>query len=142
VILFDPHNDIAVLQVPGLSVHPLAMAPDPKVGTATAILGYPLDGAFDAEAGRLGQTETVDTQDAYGVGHVQRSITALRGRVRPGNSGGPMVDGHGEVVATVFAALTGTPRAGGFAVPNALVRADLRRARSATAAVSTGHCAG
>ena len=142
VIRFDPRNDIAVLQVPGLSLRPVAMAANPKVGTAAAILGYPLDGAFDAEPGRLGQTETVDTQDAYGQGHVQRSITALRGRVRPGNSGGPMVDGHGQVVATVFAALTGTPRAGGFAVPNALVRAALEKVRASTAAVSTGRCAG
>jgi hypothetical protein len=53
-----------------------------------------------------------------------------------------MVDGRGQVVSTVFAALTGTPRAGGFAVPNALVRADLRRARSSSGAVGTGHCAG
>ena len=142
VIRFDPRNDIAVLQVPGLSLRPLAMAADAKVGTAAAILGYPLDGAFDAEPGRLGQTETVDTQDAYGQGHVQRSITALRGRVRPGNSGGPMVDGHGQVLATVFAALTGTPRAGGFAVPNTLVRAALKKVRTSTAAVSTGRCAG
>jgi S1-C subfamily serine protease len=142
VILFDPHNDIAVLQAPGLSLRPLTMAANPKVGTAAAILGYPLDGAFDAEPGRLGQTETVDTQDAYGEGHVQRSITALRGRVRPGNSGGPMVDGHGQVVATVFAALTGTPRAGGFAVPNSLVRAALKKVRTSTVAVGTGRCAG
>ena len=46
-----------------------------------------------------------------------RTITALRGRVRPGNSGGPVVDTHGRVMATVFAALTGTSRPGGFAVP-------------------------
>ncbi|MGZ4350975.1 MAG: trypsin-like peptidase domain-containing protein, partial [Solirubrobacteraceae bacterium] len=141
VLVFDPRNDIAVLQVPGLSLPPLALAANPRPGTATAILGYPLDGAFDAEPGRMGQTETVDTQDAYGEGHVLRSITALRGRVRPGNSGGPMVDGRGRVVATLFAALTGTPRAGGFAVPNALVRADLKRARTASVAVSTGRCA-
>jgi S1-C subfamily serine protease len=141
VLVFDTRNDIAVLQVPGLSLRPLTLAPPTRPGTATAILGYPLDGAFDAEPGRLGQTETVDTQDAYGEGRVQRTITALRGRVRPGNSGGPMVDGRGRVVATVFAALTGTPRAGGFAVPDALVRDALKRVRAATA-VSTGHCAG
>ena len=98
-------------------------------GTPAAILGYPLDGPFDAEPGRIGQTETVSTQNAYGEGHVQRSITALRGLVRPGNSGGPMVDAHGQVLATVFAAITGTGRPGGFAVPNALVRSELRAAR-------------
>ena len=130
-LVFDPHNDIAILRVPGLALRPLPWPPTPHSGTPAAILGYPLDGAFDAQPGRLGQTETVDTQNAYGQGHVLRTITALRGEVRPGNSGGPMVDGRGQVVATVFAALTGTPRAGGFAVPNDLVRAALRHAEAA-----------
>jgi S1-C subfamily serine protease len=82
----------------------------------------------------------VRTQNAYGEGHILRSITALRGRVRPGNSGGPMVDGRGRVVATVFAAITGTPRAGGFAVPNTLVARQLAKARSSRAVVGTGRC--
>jgi S1-C subfamily serine protease len=141
VLLFDPHNDIAILQVPGLDLRPLTVADDPRTGTATAILGYPLDGAFDAEPGRLGQTETVETQNAYGQGHVLRAITALRGKVRPGNSGGPMVDAHGRVTATVFAALTGATHAGGFAVPNTLVRAAVRHAEAADQPVSTGGCA-
>ena len=57
------------------------------------------------------------------------------------NSGGPMVNGRGQVVATVFAALTGTPRAGGFAVPNDLVHAALHRAEAASGPVTTGQCA-
>jgi S1-C subfamily serine protease len=141
VLVFDPHNDVAVLQVPGLSLRPLPVAAHPQSGTSTAILGYPLDGAFDAEPGRLGQTETVQTQNAYGQGHVLRTITALRGKVRPGNSGGPMVDGHGQVEATVFAALTGAVRAGGFAIPNTLVRAAVRRAEAQAQSVATGQCA-
>jgi S1-C subfamily serine protease len=140
-LVFDPDNDIAILRVPGLTLRPLGMVDKPTSGTSAAILGYPLDGGFDAEPGRLGQTETVDTQNAYGQGHVLRTITALRGRVRPGNSGGPMVNSRGQVLATVFAALTGTARAGGFAVPNDLIRSALRRAESGAAAVSTGPCA-
>ena len=140
-VVFDPHNDVAILSVPGLSLPILPMDLGAKAGTSAAILGYPLDGPFDAEPGRVGQTETVSTQNAYGTGHVQRSITALRGRVRPGNSGGPMIDDHGAVVATVFAALTGTPHAGGFAVPDSIVRADLARAAGRTAPVGTGACA-
>ncbi|MGH2859004.1 MAG: MarP family serine protease [Solirubrobacteraceae bacterium] len=141
-ILFDPRNDVSILLVPGLPLRPLALAGQPHPGIAGAILGYPLDGPFDAEPARLGQTETVYTQNAYGQGHVLRSIAALRGRVRPGNSGGPLVDGHGDVLATVFAALTGPGRPGGFAVPNQLVRADLHRALAHEAAVPSGHCAG
>jgi S1-C subfamily serine protease len=140
-LVFDPTNDVAILSVPGLSLPTLPMDPGALAGTSAAILGYPLDGPFDAGAGRLGQTETVETQNAYGQGRVLRTITALRGRVRPGNSGGPMIDAHGAVVATVFAALTGTAHPGGFAVPDRVVRADLSKAAGRTVPVGTGACA-
>jgi S1-C subfamily serine protease len=140
-IVFDPHNDVAILHVPGLSLPVLPTTGTPKDASAVAIMGYPLDGPFDTEPGRIGQTETVNTQDAYGKGHVLRSITALRGRVRPGNSGGPLVDARGQVMATVFAALTGTARAGGFAVPNSLALADLHRGEATMTSVGTGDCA-
>jgi S1-C subfamily serine protease len=142
VIDFDPHDDISLLRVDGLAPRALPLATQPEAGASAAILGYPLDGNFDAEPGRVGQTSIVSTQDAYGAGPVLRSITSLRGRVRPGNSGGPMIDAHGRVVATVFAALTGTSRHGGFAVPNSVVRTQLTRARGRAAEVSTGRCAG
>ncbi len=143
VIDFDPHDDIAILRVPGLDEPPLKLAANPRAGTAAAILGYPLDGTFDSEPGRIGQTETVSTEDAYGNGPVSRSITALRGRVRPGNSGGPMIDQAGQVVATVFAAITGSSAGdGGFAVPNGLVAKELSKAASRSLPVSTQACAG
>jgi len=143
VIDFDSHDDVAVLRVPGLHEPALRMASSTQAGTPAAILGYPLDGSFDVQPGRIGQTEDVSTEDAYGNGPVLRSITALRGKVRPGNSGGPMVDSHGRVVATVFAAITGSSTGeGGFAVPDALVRTQLALARSRTHAVPTGNCAG
>jgi S1-C subfamily serine protease len=145
-VVFDPHDDIAVLRVRGLGPRPLALAADTKAGTSAAILGYPLDGGFDARPGRIGQAETVRTQDAYGKGPVTRTIVSLRGLVRPGNSGGPMVDSAGQVVATVFAAITAagdTQRGpGGFAVPNAIVRQQLAIARSRTGTVGTGPCGG
>ena len=53
----------------------------------------PENGPFDAEPARVGPTQRGQTQNAYGQGPVQRLITALRGLVRPGNSGGPLVDG-------------------------------------------------
>jgi len=143
VIDFDAHDDIAILRVPGLHERALAMAVNAQPGTPAAILGFPLDGGFDVEPGRIGQTETVSTEDAYGNGPVLRTITALRGKVRPGNSGGPMVDGRGQVVATVFAAITGSPSGeGGFAVPNKLVREQLNASGSRFHSVPTGACAG
>jgi S1-C subfamily serine protease len=137
-IRFDPKNDLAVLRVDGLSAPPLPIASDPAAGTSAAILGFPLNGPYDVRPGRLGQTRDVVTQDAYGRGPVRRKIVSLRGLVRSGNSGGPMVDGDGRVVATVFAATTSGPR-GGYAVPNELVRSALA---NASGPVSTGPCGG
>jgi S1-C subfamily serine protease len=144
-LLFDPHDDIAVLRVPGLNEPVLRLRSNPPVGTSMAILGYPEDGPFRARPGRLGQTSAVSTQDAYGNGPVTRSIAALRGLVQPGNSGGPLVDAHGRVDATVFAAITGgslLSGPGGFAVPNAVVARELNRALRGDRVVGTGQCAG
>jgi S1-C subfamily serine protease len=144
-VVFDPHDDIAVLRVPGLSGTPLGLEAKPRSRTAAGILGYPLDGPYDAEPGRIGQTSVVQTEDAYGNGPVLRRVVSLRGKVRSGNSGGPMVDAAGRVVATVFAAITGSPgpgrSRGGFAVPNSIVKAQLATAKSGSP-VATGPCAG
>jgi len=141
-LVFDPHDDIAVLHVPGLGLPPVALARTAADGTAVAILGYPEDGPFDEEPGRIGQTQDISTEDAYGQGPVTRSVTPLRGRVRPGNSGGPLIDATGHVLGTVFAATTGTAVAGGLAVPEGVARAELHRALAGAGhPVSTGPCA-
>jgi S1-C subfamily serine protease len=136
-IAFDPRNDLAVLRVEGLDAPALPIAESPRAGTSAAILGFPNNGPYDVRAGRVGETRTTVTQDAYGQGPVQRRITALRGVVRSGNSGGPMVDGRGRVVATIFAATTNGPR-GGYGVPNAITR---RALDGASGPVDTGPCA-
>jgi S1-C subfamily serine protease len=137
-IAFDPRNDLAVLRVPGLDAPALELASEPRSGTSAAILGFPLNGPYDVRAGRLGPTREAVSQDAYGRGPVRRRIVALRGAVRSGNSGGPMVDGDGRVVTTIFATTTSAPR-GGYGVPNAVVRSALAGARGG---VSTGPCGG
>lgn len=136
VVVFDPHDDVAVLRVSGLDARPLSLV-DPRPGTPVAIVGYPLNGPLDATAGRIGSTETVLAEDAYGRGPTRRTVTSLSGTVRHGNSGGPAVDGNGAVQATVFAARAAG--GGGYGVPASIVRRDLDRAG---APVSTGSCVG
>jgi hypothetical protein len=137
-ILFDPTNDLALLRVPDLEGEPaLRLRADAPRGTGAAILGFPENGPYDVRPARLGQTETVFTQDAYGRGPVRREITALRGRVRSGNSGGPVVDGAGRVVTTIFAASVSDGGRSGFGVPDAVVQAALGRAGGP---VGTGPC--
>jgi S1-C subfamily serine protease len=141
-LVFDPHNDIAVLSVPGLRAPALGLAGDPAQGESAAILGYPENGPFDREPGRLGDTDATATTDAYGNPAV-RQISSLRGLVRPGNSGGPMVNGAGQVIGTVFAEITNAPngKPGGFAVPNSVVASELDKARAQHGTVSTQGCA-
>jgi hypothetical protein len=122
---FEPGNDLAILRVGGLGAPALALSPDPKPGTAAAILGFPKNGPYDAEPARIGSTDAVISQDAYGRGPLTRQMVSLRGLIRSGNSGGPVVDRAGRVVATVFAATIDTNRPGGFGVPNSIVRKAL-----------------
>jgi S1-C subfamily serine protease len=137
-VAFDPSDDVAVLRVDGLDAPALSMAPVEREGAEGAILGFPLDGPYDVRAARIGPTRTVLSQDAYGEGPVRRRMTALRGLVRPGNSGGPLVNADGQVVGTVFAARTGSGPASGYAVPDREVRRALDRASDV---VGTGPCA-
>jgi hypothetical protein len=137
-IWFDSRNDLAVLSVPGLPELPaLPLNGGAEQGTSAAILGFPKNGPYDVQAGRLGQTSTVVTQDAYGRGPVRRSITSLRGLVRSGNSGGPMVDGRGRVVTTIFAATVQDGGNSGFGVPDSIVSDALAQAGGT---VDTGPC--
>jgi hypothetical protein len=116
------------LRVPGLRAAPLEIA-DPQAGSAVAILGYPENGPFDARPARVGSTA-----DVLVNGHL-REVTVIRGVVRHGNSGGPVVNERGAAVATVFAARIGSPA--GYAIPAQTVRRDLAKAKRA---VSTGDC--
>jgi S1-C subfamily serine protease len=109
-----------------------------------AILGYPEDGPFNVQPGRVGITKPVLTDNAYGNGPVLRDITALRGLVRPGNSGGPLIDSGGKVLAMAFAQITNpAPRTGpgGFAVPDTVISSELAKAESARGSASTEGCA-
>jgi hypothetical protein len=137
-IWFDSRNDLAILRSSGLSgVRSLTMREDAKVGTSGAVVGYPGNGPLTIRAARLGATTTVTSQDSYGRGPVRRRVTALRGTVKSGNSGGPVIDGKGRVLTTVFASTTGGGPRGGYGVPDSIVRQALARAGDR---VDTGPC--
>jgi hypothetical protein len=137
-VWYDPKNDLAILRAPALGgAPPLQINAGAQPGTSGAILGFPENDGYDVRPARLGQTATVVTQDSYGRGPIQRTITSIRGFVRHGNSGGPVVDGSGRVVATVFAASVGRQRTG-YGVPDSVVQRALARVRGP---VDTGPCA-
>ena len=134
-VAFDSRNDVAILRVSGLEAPALEQA-DPQAGTSAAVLGYPENGPLTAKPARVGPTGAAISQDAYGKGPVSRRITTIRAAVRPGNSGGPLVDAAGRVIGTVFASRV--DGAAGYAVPPEIVDDALAAARRGP--VSTGDC--
>jgi S1-C subfamily serine protease len=139
VVLFDDKNDIAILRVAGLGLDPIPLA-GPRVGEATAVLGFPENGPLDIRPARTGATRRVISGDAYNRGPVERTVTGFRVYVRPGNSGGPVVNGDGEAVATVFASRADSNDSG-YGIPSQLVQRRLAAATGRTEPVSTGGCA-
>jgi S1-C subfamily serine protease len=133
---YDPENDLAVLRVDA-ELPALSVVPDPQSGASAAVLGYPENGPYAVSPARLGETRETIGEDSYGLGPVRRPIASLRGTVRSGNSGGPIVDTRGRVLGTVFAATT-TGAPGGFAVPNEIVETALGET---SPGVDTGPCA-
>jgi S1-C subfamily serine protease len=136
-IYYEPRQDLALLRV-GAELPPLPIDPKRRQGEDAAILGYPENGPYALEPARIGETRATISEDSYGNGPIERTITALRGAVRSGNSGGPLVDPGGGVVGTVFAATTSGPR-GGFAIPAQQVSAALEQTAGS---VNTGPCTG
>ncbi|MBN8866828.1 MAG: MarP family serine protease [Solirubrobacterales bacterium] len=136
-IAFNVKNDIALLRA-DVSVPSLPALARARRGTAAAVIGYPNDGPLTITPARAGTTRVLIGKDAYDSDTVERSILALRGLVRHGNSGGPLVDSEGRVMGTVFAATTEGP-AGGLAIPNRVLARISARATGAE--VDTGPCA-
>lgn len=122
IVAFDERNDIAILRVPGLTGTVLPRT-EPESGRAVVILGFPENGPYDLEPARLGRTIVTVGRDAYGKFPVTREVVTMRASVRPGNSGGPILDADGRVRATVFAQRAGS--GGGYGVPTRFVDAAL-----------------
>jgi uncharacterized membrane protein required for colicin V production len=137
VVAFDANNDVAVLRTHAFHAGFALPLVDPQPGADVAIVGYPEDGPLQSTPSRIGRTAVELTQNAYGNGPVSRTITAVAGAIRHGDSGAPAIDANGAVQSTIFAARLGAP--GGYGVPASVVRRVLDSAR--TTSVSTGACA-
>jgi len=141
VVYYDPDTDIAVLSFDSQGLTPLRFDTGAKAREAIAILGYPEDGPYDVQSGRIRSSQRLRSPDIYGDGTVIRDVYSLRGLIRPGNSGGPIVDDEGEVVGVVFAASV-TDADTGYALTAGQVDDIAHTAVGRTAAVSTEGCAG
>ena len=115
VVFISARSDIALLRVADLRARPLRTAPSPDEPEPVALAGFPGGGAYKLAPGTAGRPVTVFAPDAYQNGIRPRTVVPLRGALRHGMSGGPVLDAHGRVRAMMFGA--SEEGDGGFAVP-------------------------
>ena len=141
VVYYNPDLDVAVLELDTSGVPTLEFDREAKQADCVAILGYPQDGPFNVQPGRIRAEQRLRSPNIYGGGTVIREVFSLRGLVRPGNSGGPIVSSAGDVVGVVFAASV-TDRDTGYAITADQVARSATTGISNDSPVSTGDCAG
>lgn len=102
----DLAHDVAVLRVgpdaQGLVGAPLRFA-DVAAGDPVVVVGFPDDGPLVRGAARVREATTWQSRDVRGDGRHEREGYTVRGTVRPGGSGGPLVDLDGQVAGVVVA---------------------------------------
>jgi S1-C subfamily serine protease len=141
VVVYDPARDLAVLHVPGLPAPALPFAAqEAGTGDDAIVLGFPLDGPFDAQQARVRDVRTINGPDIYDSQRVSREVYTIRALVRSGNSGGPLVAPSGDVLGVIFAAAADDPNTG-FAVTAAEASSVADDGLDRTTATATGSCA-
>ncbi|MBA3523879.1 MAG: MarP family serine protease [Geodermatophilaceae bacterium] len=139
-VLVDAELDVAILAVPGLSAAPLRF--DPKAvdtGADAVISGFPGGGPLYVGAARVRDRAVVAGPDFRDEQTVRREVYVLRADIRPGNSGGPLLDTEGEVLGVVFASAVDDPETG-YALTAGAVSDAAAAGVTAIGEVSTGDC--
>ena len=141
VVVYDPERDLAVLYVPGLTAPVMPFVPKAsQTGDNAIVLGYPLDGPYNAQSARVREVSRITGPDIYSSGNVTREIYTIRALVRSGNSGGPLVTPAGKVLGVIFAAAV-DDRSTGFALTANEAASTAQAGTERTREVRTGDCA-
>jgi S1-C subfamily serine protease len=129
VVLFDPRRDVAILYVPEYRVTALTFA-DAARGTTGAVIGYPGGGPETVAPAVVDGQILAESRDIYNNPDTfTRGIYVIQAKVRPGNSGGPLIDLQGHVLGVVFATSAADPTQA-YALTAAEIAPDISEAQS------------
>ena len=140
VVYFDPDRDVAVLYVPGLNAPALQFAKPAQHGDAAVVAGFPGGGRLAVSAARIRARVNTRGSDIYGKPGKAREIYSIRGSVRPGNSGGPLLSPDGQVDGVIFATAVNDAQTG-YVLTAAEVRIAAVKGAVATKPLPAASCA-
>ena len=144
VELFDPEFDLAVLPRAGTA----GPGADhrPEFGGTRAmravVLGYPEGGPLAVDrAARVARRSSRTGLDIYGENPTVREVYVIQALVRPGNSGGPLVEPDGAVIGVVFSrSPTSTDIGYTLASPESSERVHKAESLPTSTVAGTGGC--
>lgn len=140
VVYYNPEVDIAVLHSKNLELEPLDWAEeDANTGDDAMALGFPESGPFKATPVRIRERITIAGPDIYAKGRVERDSYPVRGMIRQGNSGGPLINAQGEVWGMVFGASVDESETG-YALTTDELQKQIGTVSTLTEKVDTGKC--
>ena len=136
VVYFDEKVDVAILHVPGLDAGVLPEAGAQR-GTPAFVVGYPGGGPEAVTPAAIDGETMARFNDIYNNQEVTRQIWVFNGTVRPGNSGGPLLDDAGGVIGLVFAASSQTGSTQAYALSNQQIQDDVSQGIASQTPVDT-----
>jgi len=140
VIAIDRKKDIAIIFVPGLTGEKLTFIGPVTPNEIGFVVGYPNGGNLRTmPVSVTSEFESIGT-DIDGNGETRREVIVFGGDVKPGNSGGPLLNDQGQVLGVVFAADAENKNTGYALAPSEVAKL-VSETSSVIQAIETGECA-
>jgi len=140
VIAIDREKDIAIIFVPGLTGEKLTFIGPVTPNEIGFVVGYPNGGNLRTmPVSVTSEFESIGT-DIDGNGETRRDVIVFGGDVKPGNSGGPLLNDQGQVLGVVFAADAENKNTGYALAPSEVAKL-VSETSSVMQAIETGECA-
>jgi len=140
VIYIDRQKDIAILFVPGLMGDELTFIGPVTPNELGFVIGYPNGGVLKTIPVSISSEFESLGADIDGKGQVKREVIVFGGEIKPGNSGGPLLNDQGQVLGMVFAADAQNKNTGYALAPQEMVEI-ISKSNELTNSIQIGECA-